>query len=231
MKSRLHGRTAAACFTAILFSVPALAGVRVVEPYSTPHPHRNFGFDFGPRVSWLLPTGQSAQGFERGIDAGFELTSMQSRHVGIGIEVGYQHWPSPQAGRAYDQLFSAFGHAPVRGTKVFVDGWRAAGHVTIVPLQSRTVRPWLEMGLGVVRMRTTIEFPVNQLVAAGWTIHQRAFHGVSDAPEFAAGGGVDFRVGRALRAGPDLSYRWIYPSDAQALTAFEVGCHLRFGDR
>jgi len=171
--SRLHRRTAAVCIVALvfgaLFAAPALAGVRVVGDHPTTTKRGHFGLDFEPHVAFSMPTGDAGKAFDHGIDAGLSVTSMQSRRVGIGLDVGYQHWPSPQAGVAIDEFVNSFGGAPISGTNVFVDQFDVSAHLRLTE-PDQFIVPWLDLGVGMVRAVGTLEFPVHEITGSFGTI-------------------------------------------------------------
>ena len=219
-----------ACVAMALAASPTLAGLSVVGPPPVSVPP--VGFEFGPWISSSAPTGAAGDVFSRSINAGVTATEMQTPMFGVGVDLAYSRWPSPAAGANFDDLFSALGSAPVSGTKVTMTSFQVGGHVKVSPLPGRRVAPWAQAGVGVSRANRKIEFPVDQLRAAGWQVQDATSDEITYQPLFETGMGLDLRTGEGMRIGIDASYQWLMLShESDPFTAFRVGGHVLFGGR
>jgi len=226
---RLHRRTVAVCLVLILAATPAVAGVRVVGDHPTTRKHAHFGFDFEPHVAFSRPTGDAGRAFDHGIDGGLSVTSMQSRRVGIGLDVGYQHWPSPKGGVALDEFVNSFGGTPISGTNVFVDQFDVSAHLRLTE-PDQFIIPFLDLGVGMVRANGAIEYPTHVVSGPLGTLILTDSHHVSTEPEVSVRVGIDVSSQKGVRVGPDLSYKWIFfGSESTPFTALGIGAHARFG--
>lgn len=50
-------------------------------------------FDVGPQLSLSRPTGRAHDAMDPGINVGAMATLMQDSTAGVGVDVGYHHWP------------------------------------------------------------------------------------------------------------------------------------------
>lgn len=206
----------------------AAAGPSIVEPREPSTPA--VGFEMGPWVSVSGPTGAAGDAFSRGISSGVTFTSMQNRNVGVGVDLGYCSWLSPQTGAALDALFGAVSGVSISGTRATLTEIRAVGHVKVVPLPDRGVTPWAQIGFGVSRTNNKIDLPADQLRAAGWTILNQSTGSIAYQPIFTGGGGIDFKIDNRMKIGLDASYQWSVLSQAsKPFTAFALGGHILFG--
>ena len=220
-----------ALLVAVLCAVPAAAGVRVTGEHPASRTREKVGMDFGPRITFSTPTGKS-DAYDHGIDAAVTFTSMQTRNVGIGVELGYLHWPSSEGGRELDQYFTAFsnqlGGPSIQGTRVFVDALQASVHVRLVDPSWPAFVKWADLGAGLERATGTIDFPDRE---PGWVFGLEDSHHVTYNPALSASAGFDVSSQRGVRVGPDVSYRWAFV-DGNHNTTFStlgVGLHVRFG--
>jgi hypothetical protein len=222
-----------ACLATALAASPALAGLSIVEQ---PAPVRvpAVGFEFGPWISASAPTGEAGDVFERGINLSLTGTDLRTSMLGIGMDFAYARWPSPATGASLDALLSslgnAFGSGPVSGTKVSMTSWEVGGHVKVSPLPERLVAPWARVGLGLARVNRKIEFPVDQLRAAGWQVNEGSSDEITYEPYFATGVGLDIPAGKGMKIGLDASYQWlVLTRENNPFTAFRFGAHVLFG--
>lgn len=217
-----------ACYAMALAASPTLAGLPIVEPLPVSVPPA--GFEFGPWISASAPTGVAGDVFDRGINAGVTVTEMHTPMIGAGMDVAYLRWPSPAAGASFDALFSAVGSAPVSGTKVTMTSLQLCLHVKVSPLPGRRIEPWVQAGMGVSRANRKIEFPVDQLRAAGWQVLKATSDYITYQPLFETGMGIDLKTGEGMRIGLDASYQWLMLSNENdPFTAFRFGGHVLFG--
>ena len=210
---------------AVLFALPARAGVRVTEPLPRGSERQGFSVAVEPHAAFSMPTGEP-DAMDGGHDFGLRVTFMQTRHTGMGVDIDHQHWISPEAGRELDRLFGAFG--ALSGTRVSIDALHLGVHLRVFPWPDATVVPWLQVGGGVAIATSDIDFPVQRIDGQGFTVLLHDSQSRSDQPEFHAGGGFDFPVAKHVRIGPDVTWRWIYFEPAPSFTAFSAGVHARF---
>ena len=222
-----HLRFTAALSAVVLFATPALAGVSVTGSHPSERTHEKFGLDLGARVAFSTPIGES-KSFDHGIDAAVTLMSMQSRHVGIGAELGYLHWPSSEGGRAIDQelsvLSNQLGGPPIQGTQVFINAFQASAHMRWVPLSGRALVPWTDLGAGLERGTGTIDFPDT---GPGSVFQLQDSHHVTYNPALSVSAGFDVSSQKGVRVGPDVSGRWAFV-DGTTFSALGVGLHVVF---
>lgn len=231
---RLVLRSAAVLLAAFLFATPAFSGVRITGDHPSTTKHEKFGFDLGARVALSTPT-EKSDAYDHGIDAALTFTSMQTPHAGIGLELGYQHWPSSKAGAALDQYFSEFmnqlGGPSIQGTRAFVDAFQVSAHIRACALPGGAVGPWADLGVGLVRANATIDFPGSGTFAgSGGSVTLLDSHTVTYSPGISLGAGFDVSSQKGIRVGPDASYRWVFVEgdNSATFTAFAVGLHVRF---
>ena len=75
-------------------------------------------FEFGPQVGISLPSGDTADGLDQGMNAGVTTTFMETRAAGIGVDFGYHRWPgSSYLNAVTDGFFSQLSATPITGSK------------------------------------------------------------------------------------------------------------------
>jgi hypothetical protein len=212
------------CLATGLIATCTFAGGRVEERA------RDVSVEIGPWVSMSVPTGVAGDQFDRGVNAGVSITTMRTRMVGAGADLGYGLWSSPAAGAALDALFTAFGTTPVSGTKYTMAALRGSLHVKVVPLPGGRVAPWVQVSAGVCRVNKRLQFPADQLRAAGWQVLKESSDEISYEPLLVTGVGFDLKTRTGMKLGLDASYQWLVLADNDpAFTAFTIGGHILFG--
>ena len=217
-----------ACMATALIASATFAGVRIVGPAPVSVPWA--GVEFGPWISASAPTRAARDVFDRGITAGVTATEMQTPMFGVGMDLAYARWPSPALGASFDALFSGFGSTPVSGTKVTMTSLEIGGHFKVSPLPGRRVAPWAQAGMALSRANRKIEFPVDQLRAAGWQVMKATSDDISYQPLFETGMGLDLKTSDGMKIGLDASYQWlILSNEHEAFTTVAIGGHVLFG--
>lgn len=216
-----------ACLALAWPALPVSAGVRVTEPL----PARTVGsreLEIGSWFSVSSPTQLARESFDPSNSAGVIFTAMETPVLGVGLEVGYARWPSPPAGAVLDQLITALGYGTVQGTEVTLSALRAGLHARVVVIPAARLMPWLETGVGINRVKTRIEFPMDQMLAAGWTFeNSRRGDAVDYDPDFTARAGIDLKTPARVRLGFDVAWQWMLMTDgAQPFTTFAVESRL-----
>ena len=217
-----------ACLGLLLAAGPAVAGVRVTEPWSPQAPERT-GFEVGLSSSLSTPTGRSREEFDPSPHVSLVATWMQSEHEGIGIDVGYSKWPAPAAGAELDRLLTVLGRGTIRGTEITSSALRIGAHLEFAPLPRMRIAPRVEGGTGMNRVTTRFEIPQEQLIAAGWSGKSNG-KGVDWQPDVTACFGLDVRTSAHVKIGFEASYQWMFVENApSAFTTFSLGGRVTFG--
>lgn len=188
------------------------------------------GFEFGPRLSVSMPTGQAGVSADPGINADVTATFMETAIVGFGMEFGYHRWPGSSAtNEAFDALLSSFSGATITGSQLNLSAFQATWHLKVVPPVGGSVMPWIHIGGGIYRVYTNLKLPVDQLMAAGVEVQNGSSSSYEDKFGFMGRVGFDVKSSAKTKTGLDLSYHlllWKDTSTGENFTVFTIGVHM-----
>lgn len=191
-------------------------------------------FELGPQLAISAPTGDGGEAMDAGINAGVTATFMKNSTAGIGVDLGYHHWPgSSEANAAYDALLSRLSGTPISGSKGTFSAFMATGHVKVIPPLSGRVAPWVQVGAGLYRVNGNVKVPEDQLRAAGWQVVKQSSGDIFYEFGYMGGVGLDFKTNTSMKFGLDASYHYLQSrGDLRVnLTMFTIGAHVLFGSR
>lgn len=176
-------------------------------------------FDVGPQLSLSRPTGRAHDAMDPGINVGAMATLMQDSTAGVGVDVGYHHWPgSAGLDRYFDAALNGLGFMST-GSRFTFSAIEATAHVKVVPPLRGPVGPWIQVGAGVYVVNRT-------LVLVG-----QSSHAITEEFGYKGGVGVDLRTSANAKLGLDASFHYLLSRAdlGTNLTVFTIGTHVLFG--
>lgn len=204
-------------FTVIAVAVACFAGPTVAEAR---------GLEYGPRVTYSVPTGKAGDALDPCVGYGLTGTFMGSSPTGFGVDIVYHRWPgSPEVDRSIDELLSIVSRAPISGSRSSASALQATLHVKAVPLERGPIRLWMKLGMGVHRFDPKLELPIAALQDAGVRVGTSGSDDVSYGFGHQLGLGLDFMTVADTRLGLDVSFQWIDLEDVDH-TAVSFGLSL-----
>ena len=179
-------------------------------------------FELGPQLAISVPTDDAGDALDLGINAGVTATFMETSTGGIGVDLGYHHWPgSSDLNAATDALLSRLSGREISGSKWTVSAFQATGHVKLLAPMSGPVAPWIQVGVGVYRVNVNLELLGKR---SDNIMYEFGYMG---------GVGLDFWTSTRTKLGLDASYHFLNSKNdfRTNFTAFTIGTHLLFGRR
>ncbi len=181
-----------------------------------------WGLELGPQLALSVPTGSAGDTYAPGVGGGLTATFMHNPVAGVGLDLGYHHWPGASDAEAeFDAWLSRLSGRTITGTKWSLGTFEVAGYGRVVAPVRGPVVPWLRAGVAYYYLRHHLELMGQAADDTDWQFG------------YIGGVGFDVRATATMKLGLDATYRYLMWEDdaGQRSTAYTIGAHLLFSPR
>lgn len=191
---------------------------------------------FGPSIAFPIPAADVGES-QLGVDLGLTLHSMESSHVGVGLDLVYHYWPaSPEYTAAYDRYLRGWLQTIDSPTWSF-SAIQVSGHLKFIGPTIRGHAPWAQIGGGFYRVNRNLADP--NWEGSVMTVLGGGPNRIVVVPGWYGSIGVDFRTSPTMVLGLNATYQrlsaesepsvWGDEIAIPGFSAFTVGTQILFG--